>query len=211
MFEEQFNNLASDDQTEFGRIINILLMRSFVVREVFDSREKALKINPEYRFIERFFDLINEYLKFSSWQVEKDVLNGVYALINLGQDNHIKIDRETSLLTFTLRLIYENEKSQSKQTGTSIYLTTPALIKMMLDHGIVMPGRKLSGRLLGRALRFLASHNIIAKVSGSYDEGNVSFYILPSILYAVDNQKIVAMSEALEQLKTDEKNGGLDV
>jgi hypothetical protein len=48
----------------------------------------------------------------------------------------------------------------------------------------------------------LTTHNIIAKVSGSYDEGNVSFYILPSIIYAVDNAKIVAMAEALEQLKT---------
>jgi uncharacterized protein YPO0396 len=53
---------------------------------------------------------------------------------------------------------------------------------------------------LQRSLRFFASHNIISKVSGTYDEGNVSFYILPSIAYALDNEKIVAMSQALDEL-----------
>ena len=84
-------------------------------------------------------------------------------------------------------------------------MTTPSLIKTMLDYGITLSGKKLSGRLIGRGLRFLTTHNIIAKVSGSYDEGNVSFYILPSIIYAIDNAKIVAMAEALEQMKSAEE------
>ncbi len=202
MFETQFQNLASADQTEFARVVNVLLLKSFIVRDMFDSRERAMKINPDYRFLERFYELVAEYLKFSGWTLEKDVMNGVFALGNSYESNRLRIDRETSLLLFTLRLVYENEKNQSNQTGESIYVTTPALLKMMLDYGITMGGKKLSGRLLGRGLRFLASHAIIAKVSGSYDEGNVSFYILPSIVFAVDNQKIVAMAEAIEQLKT---------
>ena len=75
----------------------------------------------------------------------------------------------------------------------------PGLINM---HGITIPGKKLTGKQIARALRFFASHNIISKVSGSYDEGNVSFYILPSIIYALDNNKIVAMSEALDALNS---------
>lgn len=64
----------------------------------------------------------------------------------------------------------------------------------------------MSGRLFAKSLRFLANHNVIAKVSGSYDEGNVAFYILPSIIFAVDNQKIKAMSEALEKMKAGEED-----
>ena len=85
-------------------------------------------------------------------------------------------------------------------------MTTPSLIKMMVDHGITMPGKRLTGRLIGKSLRFLNNHNIISKVSGSYDEGNVSFYILPSIKYAIDNEKIVAMSNALDQLNSQEES-----
>jgi len=204
MFEAQFQKMAGADQTEFARVVNALLLKSFIVRDMFDARERTMKINPDYRFLERFFDLVSDYLKYSGWTLEKDVLNGVFSLGNSYESNRLRLDRETSLLLFTLRLVYENEKNQSAQTGEAIYMTTPALIKTMLDYGIAMGGKKLSGRQLGKGLRFLTTHNIIAKVSGSYDEGNVSFYILPSIIYAIDNQKIVAMAEAIEQLKTME-------
>ena len=207
MFSEQFAQLSGSDQTRFAEIVNKILLKGFVVRDIFDSREKIIRVNPDFRFIERQFDLINDYLKFSGWVLHKDLILGVFYLVNTFEDNRIRIDRETSLVLFTLRLIYEDEKEEGGSSSTqSIYMTTPSLIKMMVDHGITMPGKRLTGRLIGKSLRFLNNHNIISKVSGSYDEGNVSFYILPSIKYAIDNEKIVAMSNALDQLNSQEES-----
>lgn len=207
MFSEQFAQLSGSDQTRFAEIVNKILLKGFVVRDIFDSREKIIRVNPDFRFIERQFDLINDYLKFSGWVLNKDLILGVFYLVNTFEDNRIRIDRETSLVLFTLRLIYEDEKEEGGSSSTqSIYMTTPSLIKMMIDHGITMPGKRLTGRLIGKSLRFLNNHNIISKVSGSYDEGNVSFYILPSIKYAIDNEKIVAMSNALDQLNSQEES-----
>ena len=207
MFSEQFAQLSGSDQTRFAEIVNKILLKGFVVRDIFDSREKIIRVNPDFRFIERQFDLINDYLKFSGWVLNKDLILGVFYLVNTFEDNSIRIDRETSLVLFTLRLIYEDEKEEGGSSSTqSIYMTTPSLIKMMVDHGITMPGKRLTGRLIGKSLRFLNNHNIISKVSGSYDEGNVSFYILPSIKYAIDNEKIVAMSNALDQLNSQEES-----
>ena len=207
MFSEQFAQLSGSDQTRFAEIVNKILLKGFVVRDIFDSREKIIRVNPDFRFIERQFDLINDYLKFSGWVLNKDLILGVFYLVNTFEDNRIRIDRETSLVLFTLRLIYEDEKEEGGSSSTqSIYMTTPCLIKMMVDHGITMPGKRLTGRLIGKSLRFLNNHNIISKVSGSYDEGNVSFYILPSIKYAIDNEKIVAMSNALDQLNNQEES-----
>ena len=207
MFSEQFAQLSGSDQTRFAEIVNKILLKGFVVRDIFDSREKIIRVNPDFRFIERQFDLINDYLKFSGWVLNKDLILGVFYLVNTFEDNRIRIDRENSLVLFTLRLIYEDEKEEGGSSSTqSIYMTTPSLIKMMVDHGITMPGKRLTGRLIGKSLRFLNNHNIISKVSGSYDEGNVSFYILPSIKYAIDNEKIVAMSNALDQLNSQEES-----
>ena len=207
MFSEQFAQLSGSDQTRFAEIVNKILLKGFVVRDIFDSREKIIRVNPDLRFIERQLDLINDYLKFSGWVLNKDLILGVFYLVNTFEDNRIRIDRETSLVLFTLRLIYEDEKEEGGSSSTqSIYMTTPSLIKMMVDHGITMPGKRLTGRLIGKSLRFLNNHNIISKVSGSYDEGNVSFYILPSIKYAIDNEKIVAMSNALDQLNSQEES-----
>lgn len=204
MFEEELSKLSNADQNEFARVCNTLLTKSFLVRDMFDSREKAMRINPDYRFVERYFDLFVDYLKYSAWTLEKDNINGVVSLFNLNQQNRIRLDRETSLLVYVFRLIYESEREDSNTTSQAIYLTTPTLIKTMLEYGITIPGKRLTGRLLSKSLRFLANHNILAKVSGSYDEGNVAFYILPSIIYAIDNQKIKAMSDALDQLKEGE-------
>lgn len=206
MFNEEYALLSTQDKNKFAEITNKLLLKGFIVRDLFDQKEKLMRVNPDFRFLEREYDLINEYLNFSGWDLNKDLILGVFYLTNSYEDNRIRIDRETSLVLFTLRLIYEDEKQEAGSSASqSIYMTTPSLIKMMLERGITMPGRRLTGRSIAKCLRFLANHNIISKVSGSYDEGNVSFYILPSIIYAIDNDKIVAMSNALDEINKEEK------
>lgn len=200
MFEEEVLKLSRADQEGFARVVNSLLLSSFCVRDYFDRREKTIKINPDFRFIERHFELLESYLSYSGWRLEKDLLAGVFYILNEYEDNKIRFDREVSLVLFVLRLIYETEKSQSSQTSESVYLTTPFILKVMYERGITLPNRKINGRLIGRALKVLSDHNIINKVSGNFDEGNATFYLLPSILYAVDQQKIVAISEALDKL-----------
>ena len=202
MFTEDYLKMPSSDQNEFSTVVNKLLLKGFIVRDIFDTREKVIRINPDYRFLERYFEIVNDYLKYAGWNVEKDVVLGVVALTNLYGENRIRMDRETSLILFALRLIFENYKNESNSTNQAIYLTTPGLLKTMIDDGITMTRKRLNGRSISRSLRFLANHNIISKVSGNYDEGNVSFYILPSIVYALDNEKIVAMSNALDELNS---------
>ncbi len=204
MFEEKYNELSYGEKNQFGSVINRLLLKGFVVRDLYDNKEKIVKISPDYRFIEKYYELINDYLSFSNWRIEIDKILGVVSLFNDNDENRIRLDRESSLVLFVLRQIYENERNQTSLSGESIYITTPILIRTMLEHGITMPGKKLTGRNIAKALRFLANHNIITKVSGNYDEGNVAFYILPSIVYALDNEKIAAMSQALDNLNRRE-------
>ena len=212
MFNEEFVKMSAADQHMFAETCNNLLLKGFIVRDVYDNREKIMRINPYYRFIDRYFEVFESYLKFSGWHIEKDGIMGVVALSNEYEDNRLRIDRETSLILFALRLIYENSKSESNETTLSIFMTTPKLLTEMLNHNITMPGKRLSGRGIAKSLRFLANHNIISKVSGSYDEGNVSFFILPSIVYALSGEKITAMSNALDQIhgKETSRNENLD-
>lgn len=204
MFTDEFMKMSGQDQTMFAEVCNKILLKSFLVRDIFDPKEKIMRVNPDYRFVERYFNVFEEYLKISGWHIEKDNILGVVALSNEYQDNKLRIDRETSLILFAIRLIYENEKSEASGVNQAIYMTTPMLIKEMLEHGIVMPGKRLTGRGIARSLRFLANHNIISKVSGSYDEGNVNFYILPSIMYALNNEKIVLLSQLLDEINGQE-------
>ncbi len=206
MFEEKYNELSLGEKNQFGSVVNTILLKGFIVRDIFDPKEKIIKISPTYRFIEKNYELINSYLSFANWRIEKDTILGVVALLNENNENHFRLDRETSLLIFTLRLIYETERDQSSSTSEAIYLTTQSLVRTMLEHGILLPNKKLTGRNLAKSLRFLVQHNILNKVSGNYDEGNVAFYILPSIVYALDNEKVAAMSNALDQINSLNEN-----
>ena len=191
MFEEEIVKLSNQEQKQFAQVVNNLLSQSYIVREYYDSREKMIKMSND-----------------SGWTLDKDTATGVIAIRNDFDQNRLKVDRETSLVLFTLRFIYENENSKNSAAnlgvGKNVYLTTPELMKFMVEYGITMQGKKLTGRGLGRCLRFANQHNIISKVSGTFDEGNVTFYILPSIAFAVDSQKIAAMSDALEKLRAME-------
>lgn len=209
MFDEKFANINSSDKTMFQEVINHLLVHSFIVRDIFDNKEKIIKINPYYRFVERHYDLINEYLGFIGYSIDKDILLGVVSLYNSYTENRIKVDRETSLIIYVLRLIYENEKSETSQTNQGVYITTPTLIKTMMEFNISFSNKRLNGRSIAKSLRFLVAHNIINKVSGSYDEGNVSFYILPSICYAIDSLKIQAIANAIDRI--NEKQSETDM
>ena len=206
MFEEKYNELSLGEKNQFGSVVNTILLKGFIVRDIFDPKEKIIKISPTYRFIEKNYELINSYISFANWRIEKDTILGVVALLNENNENHFRLDRETSLLIFTLRLIYETERDQSSSTSEAIYLTTQSLVRTMLEHGILLPNKKLTGRNLAKSLRFLVQHNILNKVSGNYDEGNVAFYILPSIVYALDNEKVAAMSNALDQINSLNEN-----
>ena len=203
MFTDEFYKMTAADQNNFAEVCNKLLLKGFIVRDIFDNKEKMMRVNPDYRFLERFFEVFENYLKFSGWRIEKDNILGVIALSNEYNDNRVKVDRETSLVLFTLRLIYESEKNESAQTTSAVYITTPTLIKTMLEFSVPYQGKRLSGRSLAKSLRLLANRNIISKISGSYDEGNVTFYILPSIMYAIDNNKIQAMAEAIEKINLE--------
>ena len=214
MFSEDFAKLTGSEQNRFAEICNKILLKGFLVREAYDSREKILRTNPDYNFVDKYFDIFEGYLKFSGWILKRDDMLGVFALFNNYEENRIRLDRETSVVLVVLRKIYDTEMEEGQVSGHgdhSVFLTTATLVNTMNNHGLIMPGKRLNGRLVCRCLRFLANHNVIAKVSGSYDEGNVSFFILPSIVYALDNEKIVAMSNALNELKEKENNeeGGL--
>ena len=204
MFEERILQFPKTEQDNFARVVNNLLSTSFVVRDLYDSRAKTLKINPDFRFLEENNDLVSDYLSYIGYTLERDLIMGVFSLSNDYGYNRVRLDRETSLIAFVLRLIYETERNESAQTGESLYITTPHVVQVMDDRGITLPGRRLSGRLIGRTLRILESYNIIAKVSGSYDQGNVAFYLLPSITFAVSNEQIVAMGESLDALAARE-------
>ena len=202
MFEEQYLKLTNSEKDDFARVVNELMLKSFILRENYDRHSKMMKGNKDYSFIERNIDMIREYLSFSGWTLEKDSRLGVVMINNEYQDNHIRLDFLTSLIVYALRYAYENAKEQEQMTS-EVYFTVSDLLQIMLDKSLIKPDKRPSSVNLASSFRFLENHNIIQRISGEYRERTMSFYILPSILYVIDLDKINAIFDQIEKYDQD--------
>ena len=86
MFEEEKYYLLTDAEKEkFAKVGSYLLAHTFLTREVYEYKDKLGKINPDYRFVEKYFDLFSQYLDMFGYTLDKDDAARIYG-------NLVKLD-----------------------------------------------------------------------------------------------------------------------
>ncbi len=200
MFDELYEQLASHEKDMFAKVVNELMLKSFILREVYDRQSKVMKPNQSYSFIEKNIDLVRDYLAYSGWIVDKDSNLGVIMIQNEYQQNRIRMDTMTSLMIYALRYAYELQREENALTQ-EVYFSSSALIQLMIDKSLLQADKRPPLTTLASSYRFLDNHNIIARVSGEYRERDFQFYILPSILYIIDNDRINAIFDQVQNAR----------
>ena len=207
MWTENYDKLNNSEKEEFKRLANLLLSKTFVTRDTFDVKESMMKINTDYRFIERHFELFSNYLSYSGWEVRKDNQYGVISVENVYEYNRMKLDRFTTLLLYTIRLIYEEERERVSLRN-EIMATTGQIIHKMITLNLFK--KKPADREISEGLRLLSQHNLIQKLAGAWENADGKLLILPSILFVVSNEKISRIYELLESSEEIPGPEGLD-
>lgn len=202
MFEEKYLQLSNQEKEDFARVVNNLMLKSFILRENYDRHSKMMKSNRDYSFVERNIDMIREYLEFSGWTIEKDSRLGVVMINNEYKDNHIRIDFLTSIIVYGLRYAYELSKEKEEMT-TEVYFTAAELLQILMEKGLIRQDKKPSAVAMASSYRFLENHNIISRVSGEFRDRGLTFYILPSILYVIDIERINVIFDQIEKYGQD--------
>ena len=202
MFEEKYLQLSNQEKEDFARVVNNLMLKSFILRENYDRHSKMMKSNRDYSFVERNIDMIREYLEFSGWTIEKDSRLGVVMINNEYKDNHIRIDFLTSIIVYGLRYAYELSKEKEEMT-TEVYFTAAELLQILMEKGLIRQDKKPSAVAMASSYRFLENHNIISRVSGEFRDRGLTFYILPSILYVIDIERINVIFDQIEKYGKD--------
>ena len=202
MFEEKYLQLSNQEKEDFARVVNNLMLKSFILRENYDRHSKMMKSNRDYSFVERNIDMNREYLEFSGWTIEKDSRLGVVMINNEYKDNHIRIDFLTSIIVYGLRYAYELSKEKEEMT-TEVYFTAADLLQILMEKGLIRQDKKPSAVAMASSYRFLENHNIISRVSGEFRDRSLTFYILPSILYIIDIDRINVIFDQIEKYGQD--------
>jgi hypothetical protein len=201
MWQEEYTKLNSGEKEEFTRILNYLMARTFVLRDKYDDEEKKTRISLEYRFIERYFELYREYFKVGGWELQKDSNYGVISLYNSYGTNRTRLDKITTLILYTLRLIYEEER-EKLSLKREILTNVGDVIKKMINLGLV--NKKPSDRDISSAFSLLKNFNIIDRTEGRFEDPETQVIVYPSILFIVTNDKVASIYELLDEDAGDE-------
>lgn len=199
MFQEDYEKLTRGEQRQFEDAVNDLLYTCFIVRKSFDRATNVSKISPTYLFIERHYNLINDFVGFIGLDLVKDDQNGVIYLNSEEGRNRIRIDSVTTLLVYALRSYYE-EKVSDNPSLTETYMDSTTLKMILRDKGLMKVNKRLSTNALASGLKTLASYNIIVRAQHSFYDSSYSFYILPSIRYVISNSKMNALYDEVTKI-----------
>ncbi len=208
MFEEKFDKLSMTEQDSFKRIINWLLAHTYLLQANYVFDDSMKRTNPDYLFVERNFEIFQEYLEYSGFHLERDSNYGVISLSSSYEFNRIKLDKFTTLMLYVLRLIYEEER-EKLSLSKDIFTSTGDLIHKMISLGVIK--KKPANLVLRDSLRTLNRYRIIEKPDGSWEAADTKLLILPTILFIVTNERISNMYKLIDDdeqrnLPEDEEN-----
>lgn len=207
MWQEEYNKLSTSDREEYTRLTNIIMSKTFVLRDRFDVREKSTKISRDYRFVERYFELFREYFKVAGWELQKDNNYGVIVLYNMSGTNRMRLDKFTTCILYAIRLIYEEER-EKLSLKKDILTSVSDIIKKMISLNII--SKKPSDKDITGALSLLRSFNILDKLEGRFEDPETMIIIYPSILFIVTNEKIANIYSIIGEEDEEEDESAAD-
>lgn len=192
MFEEEYNQLTRGDKNQFAKTLSNLLYECYIVRRVYNMKNKMFIANPDYLFIERHESLFEEYLNFASITLSKAEDEGIYFIISDAEYNHMRLDSVTTLVVYALRNYYEDQIAKAPQT-VDVLMDSRQLSLHMNDLGLSNLTKKLSATTIASCMRILDSYNIVNRCDKTYSDIYYSFYILPTIRFVISNEKMNAL------------------
>ena len=195
MIEEKFDKLGMMDRENFRRLVNYLLGHSFLISADYDFEDGIRRSNPDYLFVERHYDLFEEYLSLAGFHLTRDTGYGVIALSSEYEYNHFRFDKLTTLFVYCFRLIYEEER-EKLSLSQEVFTTTGDLIHKLISVDAV--AKKPANIQIRNALRTLARFRIISKLDGLWESADTRLLIRPSILFIVSNERIGNLHKLIE-------------
>ena len=192
MWFDDHQKLNDRDKEHFTRLVNILLARTFLLRERVDPKEKAIMIDRDFRFLERYYSIFKGYLDLAGWELNLDPQLGVAALYNRNGTNRYRMNKFETYFLLVLRLIYI-EEAEKLTLRRDVATTVRNLMEKMSLLNLLE--KKLSDKSLVETLTSLKEFNLIDRVGGEWNDWETKIVIYPSILLAVSDAQIKDLYE----------------
>lgn len=192
MWMDELQSLSDRDREQFSKLVNLLLSRTFLVRERVDPRDKSLAFDRDFRFLERYYSLLRGYLAVAGWDLSLDSHLGVAALQNRFGANRYRLNKFESYFLLLLRLIYA-EESEKLTLRRDVSCSVRDVLEKLSMFNLV--AKKPPDKSVAEALSTLREFNLIERLDGEWSHPETQLVIYPSVLLAVNDEQIRQLYE----------------
>ncbi len=192
---QNFEELSAKERAEFSRICNLLMSSTYILREDAEKR-----ISREYSFVNRNFELFEDYLSLSGWEIYQDNQYGIIYVKNVDGYNRVELNKLTTVMLIVLRILYEEKRREAGLTN-DVIVSIGELFGKIVNEYSVYP-KKPPQKEIKESFRILEHHHIIRKISDNYEDLESRIQVLPSVLIVVSDERCKAICDIL---KTEEK------
>lgn len=186
-WDEQYAGLTERDKEDFSRLVSLLYQQTFLVRDIWDSKEHRMVGNRDYRFAERNLVLLKEYLAVSGFEIQVDGRKGVMAIYNRHNRNRMKVDKFTTYMLYALRLVYE-EQMETASIRREVVVPLREIIGKLYTIGVM--DKRIALTQLQSTINRLRKLAIMARVEGTLQDMESRWMIYPTITIAVSDDRI---------------------
>lgn len=202
MFEESWKDFSSSDRENFRNTVASLLSHTFILSRVWDSASGDALVNPEYNWALRNYEVLEEYLEYAGITLSRDTGYGVIYISSFPASERARFDKLTTLVCYVLRLVYmENREALSLSSVT--VLTVGDLVDKMAMLGLMK--NRFTKTQIKDSLRRLLRFRLIAKGSGDLDDKATRIVVLPSIAFAISDEKITSLARLARGSEEEEE------
>lgn len=170
---------------------------NYITEYVFAPNDALKKANEDYSFIMAHYEAIEELLDHCGWELCHDPRAGVLYLSSDYAQAKMILTQLESYFLLAMRLIYDDKKTQASASG-EVFVTAREIVEQLTSLNAI---DQVNKRDRGKALRTLAGKNIVAKMTGKWEDPDVRLAILPSIVCALSPDKTKAVAQMLTASK----------
>ena len=184
-------NATAKELEQFKSVCNQLLSRTYIVRTIYQPGKGRVD-NPDYLFLSRHYEAVQEYLSLLDWDLRRDELNGYFYVLNTDEANRCNLNKKETAILLALGLEQD-----------AVCTVRDVLEKVVTDYP-VFPA-KPNMEEVKRAFTVLENHSVIQRLEGKFNQGSCRIAILPTILSAVSSEKLNLVVSVLKKEETDEE------
>lgn len=179
-----------------------LFHENYITEYVFAPNDALKRANEDYTFIMAHYEAIEELLDRCGWELCHDSRAGVLYLTSNYAMAKMILNQLESYFLLAMRLLYDEKRTQASASG-EVFVTGLEIVEQLTSLNAV---DQVNKRDRGKALRTLAGKNIVAKMTGKWEDPDVRLAILPSIVCALSQDKVKAVAQMIAaDKKADEE------